>query len=111
MPDFGLTILLGFVVLGFVCWRVARRRTDGYVSIFSGEMSLWEPFDNGGTIGQEGSENGTIISDEEHLRGARITLERTTPTAPFAITCGVYGWMVHTRFVSTEAEAIAQFEG
>ena len=42
--------------------------------------------------------------------GARITLERDTPTAPFAITCGVYGWMVHTRFFATEVEALAQFK-
>jgi hypothetical protein len=71
---------------------------------------VWKPFDSGETIGQEGSENGTITRDEERLRGARITLERTTPTAPFAITCGVYGWMVHTRFFSIEADAIVQFE-
>jgi hypothetical protein len=71
---------------------------------------MWEPFEAGGTIGQEGSENGTIIRDEKHLWGARITLERSTPTAPFAITCGVYRWMVHTRFFSTEAEAGSQFD-
>ena len=29
---------------------------------------------------------------------------------PFAITCGVYGWMVHTRFFSDEAEAQSEFE-
>jgi hypothetical protein len=71
---------------------------------------VWQPFDNGGTIGQEGSEVGTIIRDDEHLGGARITLERDTPTAPFAITCGVYGWMVHTRFFAVEAEAASQLE-
>jgi hypothetical protein len=71
---------------------------------------VWEPFDTGGTIGQEGSENGTIIRDEEHLRSARITLERDTPTASFAITCGVYDWMVHTRFFAIEADALAQFD-
>jgi hypothetical protein len=60
--------------------------------------------------GQEGSEIGTIIRDEEHASGARITLERDTPTAPFAITCGVYGWMVHTRFFAAEADAVTQFE-
>ncbi len=71
---------------------------------------MWEPFDAGATIGQEGSECGDIVRDEEHLRGARITLERDTPTAPFAITCGVYGWMVHTRSFPTEADAVSQFE-
>jgi hypothetical protein len=63
-------------------------------------------FESGGAIGQEGSEDGTITRDEEEdLRGARIT-----PTAPFAITCGVSGWMVHTRFFSIEADVIVQFE-
>ncbi len=71
---------------------------------------MWEPFDGGATIGQEGSESGTIIRDEEHPSGARITLERNTPTAPFAITCGVYGWMIHTRFFKTESDALAQFD-
>ena len=50
------------------------------------------------------------MRDEEHDMGARITLERNATTAPYAITCGVYGWMVHTRFFRVEAEALAQFE-
>jgi hypothetical protein len=71
---------------------------------------VWQSFDSGGTIGKVGSEIGTIIRDEEHASGARITLERDTPTAPFAITCGVYGWMVHTRFFAVETDAATQFE-
>jgi hypothetical protein len=71
---------------------------------------VWQPFESGGTIGKGGSEIGTIIRDEEHASGARITLERDTPTAPFAITCGVYGWMVHTPFFAVEADAATQFE-
>jgi hypothetical protein len=35
---------------------------------------------------------------------ARITLERDGHQ-PFAITCGSYGWMVHTSFFSGEEEA------
>jgi hypothetical protein len=50
-----------------------------------------------------------IVRDEDHPLGARITLERRTPTAPFAITCGVYGWMVHTRFFSDERGAKAEY--
>ena len=45
-----------------------------------------------------GSEGGEIVWDEEHEFGARITLEKECGKVPFAITCGVYGWMVHTRF-------------
>ena len=77
-------IVTVFILLGFVCWRVDRRKTHGYVSIFDGQIAFWAPFGDGKTIGQEGSEQ--------------------------AITSSVYGWMVHTRFFSTEAEAIAQFD-
>lgn len=59
-------------------------------------MTGWIPFENGTTVGTTGSEGGTILRDELHPDGARITLERTA--SQFAITCGVYGWMVHTRF-------------
>ena len=37
--------------------------------------------------------------------GARITLERDCSSAPWAVTCGIYGWFVHTRFLGTEVEA------
>jgi hypothetical protein len=62
----------------------------------------WHPFDAGRTLGQSGSEDGIILLDEEHSDGARITLERDCRNIPFAITCGIYGWMVHTRYFPTE---------
>lgn len=65
----------------------------------------WYPFDGGRSVGTEGSEAGTILADDEHELGARITLERDGRTAPFAITCGIYGWMMHMRFFATEADA------
>jgi hypothetical protein len=70
----------------------------------------WHAFDSGKSIGQRGSESGIIIRDEEHGHGARITLERDGHTAPLVITCGIYGWMVHTRFFGTESEAQSEFE-
>jgi len=69
----------------------------------------WLEFDGGSTVGQPGSECGTTIQDEEHPNGARITLERDTRIAPFAITCGIYGWMVHTRFFRDHAEALREY--
>ena len=65
----------------------------------------WEPFDGGSTVGRRGSEGGAIARDDEHDLGARITLERGCADAPVAITCGVYGWFFHTRFLGSEAEA------
>lgn len=69
---------------------------------------MWHQFNDGKSLGQRGSENGIIIRDEEHLDGSRITLERDGYT-PFAITCGIYGWMVHTRFFPNEEEAQQAF--
>jgi hypothetical protein len=69
----------------------------------------WYPVAVGGTIGETGAEYGIILRDEEYRTGARITLERDGHR-PFAITCGIYGWMVHTRFFATEREAEEAFE-
>lgn len=71
-------------------------------------MPAWLPFENGTTLGATGSEGGVILRDELHPEGSRITLERTG--SRFAITCGVYGWMVHTRFFADEREAVAAYE-
>jgi hypothetical protein len=70
----------------------------------------WVTFEGGNSIGQRGSENGIILRDDEHPFGARITLEREGYTAPFTITCGIYGWMMHTRFFGTQQDADNQFE-
>jgi hypothetical protein len=69
------------------------------------DMDDWKPFNEGRTIGTIGSERGTILLDDEHSGGARITIEEGGHIAPFSITCGIYGWMVHTRFFATEVEA------
>ena len=71
---------------------------------------LWHRFENGGTLGKTGSEEGTIMRDEEYSLGARISLERDCRSAPFAITCGIYGWMLHTRFFGSKFEAETQYE-
>jgi hypothetical protein len=58
---------------------------------------MWKALD---TIGTGGSEEGIIQKDEEYDGSARITLE-TCPRygdGSYAITCGVYGSMVHTAF-------------
>ncbi|HEU0053945.1 MAG TPA: hypothetical protein VFQ39_12255 [Longimicrobium sp.] len=69
----------------------------------------WSPVDGGATLGQEGSEGGVIVRDDEHPLGARATLERGG-FAPWSITCGLYGWMVHTIFFRERAEAEAAME-
>ena len=58
-------------------------------------------FKNGESIGQAGSESGRILRDDEHGDGARVTLEHGTNNR-FTVTCGIYGWMVHTRFFDSE---------
>ena len=73
-------------------------------------MMPWTPFHNGQSIGTPGPENGRISRDDEHVLGARITLQQSEPnvfarTAPCALTCGIYGWMFHTRFFGNAAAA------
>ena len=54
---------------------------------------MWENLYVSGAIGSEG---GTILADEEYKNTCRITLEKCERYC--AITCGVYGAMVHTAF-------------
>ncbi len=72
----------------------------------------WHKFDSGKTVGQKGSEGGKILLDEVHELGARITVEKggSFLKRHFAITCGVYGWMMHTHFISSNNEALKDFE-
>jgi hypothetical protein len=72
-------------------------------------MSDWYSFKNGESIGQIGSEGGKILRDEEHCDGARVTLEQVRDNR-WAVTCGMYGWMVHTRFFPSEASAEIGFD-
>lgn len=69
----------------------------------------WEKYNNGTTVGTNGSEEGIIISDEE-FNGARITLEKECRHIPFAITCGIDGWMVHTCYFSEHDKAEKQYK-
>ena len=46
--------------------------------------------------GATGSECGIVFSDEEYKKSCGITLEKCQNY--YAITCGVYGAMVHTTF-------------
>ncbi len=57
---------------------------------------MWTKALNGSTIGANGSEGGTIVEDEEYNGSCCITLEKCK--AYYAITCGIYGSMVHTAF-------------
>lgn len=72
-------------------------------------MKDWILYENGTTVGHKGSENGIIICDEEYSDSCRITLEKNK-SVPYSITCGVYGFMCHTVFASTELEAREKYE-
>lgn len=76
--------------------------------VLAGEASImsWHPFAEWTTIGIPGSEEGITLLDEEHDLGARIALERDCAYGvPFTVTCGIYGWFFHTRFVGSEEAA------
>ena len=57
---------------------------------------MWKPLEISGA----GSEGGTVIADEEYNGACRITLEKCEKY--YAITCGVYGAMVHTAFAGAD---------
>lgn len=54
---------------------------------------MWENIFVEGSVG---SENGLILEDEVYADSCRITLEKCPKH--YAITCGVYGAMVHTAY-------------
>ncbi len=71
------------------------------------------PYDKGRSLGLRGSESGPVIRDDEHPDGTRITLESNLSRVSFlarAITCGIYGWMVHTRFFDKESDADVAYD-
>jgi len=65
----------------------------------------WFKFDTGQTLGKKGSEDGTIIDDQENVNGARVTLEQNGSIAPFSVTVGIYGLMFHTHFSDSLTQA------
>lgn len=58
---------------------------------------MWEQYEKGKNINTIGPEQGIIIKDEEFNKCCRITIEKCEKY--YAITCGIYGFMVHTAFV------------
>ncbi|MHB2016093.1 MAG: hypothetical protein ACYCW6_04020 [Candidatus Xenobia bacterium] len=69
----------------------------------------WVQVEGGATIGGPGAEDGVMIKDEEHPAGARISLEKEGSNAPFIVTCGIYGWMFHTRYFDAEPDARGEY--
>lgn len=68
-------------------------------------MGEWHATENG-----RPSEGGVVVRHEEYWEdgaGAGITLERDCTYAPVAITFGVYGTMVHTRYFASVSDAEA----
>lgn len=62
---------------------------------------MWKNFDSEDKIGSEG---GMILSDEEYKESCRITLEKCPQY--YAITCGIYGAMLHTVFCGDEFQNV-----
>jgi hypothetical protein len=74
------------------------------------EDTSWQPYAGGSTLGMQGSEGGTISWDEAYADQLRLTLEEDESRSFYAITCGIAGWLVHTRFFGSATEAYAAFE-
>lgn len=74
------------------------------------EEQSWRLVEEGRTRGLDGTEGGTIVRDEEHPAGLRLTLEEDPARSFYALTCGVAGWLVHSRFFGSEAEVLAAWD-
>lgn len=59
-------------------------------------MSNWKPYNNGRSIGMKSFEGGTIIRDEEHSLGARMTIKQGSNY--ITVSCSIAGKIDHTRF-------------
>ncbi|MFZ0545238.1 MAG: hypothetical protein WAM60_07360 [Candidatus Promineifilaceae bacterium] len=99
---------------GGVVWKTGHSREPGderTMLVDSQEKdNHWEKYQSGSTLGTQGSEQGIIIEDIEHDLGVRITLERAFKGAPYRITCGIYGRMVHTCSFSSLHQAASKYE-
>lgn len=62
-----------------------------------GDLIMWKELY---ICGATGSEGGVIFKDEEYKESCRITLGKCPKY--YAITCGVYGAMMHTAFCDFE---------
>ncbi len=70
-------------------------------------MSNWVAYDNGNSIGKVSAEGGVILRDEQHTRGGRVTLKQGKTF--ISVSCYIYGWIDHTRFFYTVADAQREY--
>lgn len=70
-------------------------------------MNSWSIYNKGKTIGTTTAEGGLILSDESNEDGARITLKRGN--SYISVSLHIRGWMDHTRFFSTDADAQREY--
>jgi hypothetical protein len=74
------------------------------------EEQGWKPAEGGSTLGLEGAEGGTIVRDEEHPAGLRLTLEEDASRSFHVLTCAVAGWLVHRRYFDSDVKAREAWE-
>jgi hypothetical protein len=74
------------------------------------EEQSWRLAEGGSTLGLAGAEGGTIVRDEEHPAGLRLTLEEDASRSFHALTCTVSGWLVHRRYFDSDAKAAAAWD-
>lgn len=108
MPEKPRMITFDRPFLFFVVSRFGQPLFVGTVAKPEADAFAWLPLDSGE---EKVSENGWIVKDEEIPGKCRITLEEDCPVAPYSITWGVYGLIVHTTWANDYQEAMAKYEG
>jgi hypothetical protein len=71
-------------------------------------MSNWVTYDEGRSIGYISADGGTILWDEEHKLGARITLKRSDSFT--SIACQIYNRIDHTRFLGVSSDEEREYK-
>ena len=71
---------------------------------------MWSDYKKSKSIWERLFGGPVILKDEEHISGARVTLEQKRGSIPFEITCGVYGTFFHTVFSSSQSEAEEKYD-
>lgn len=68
----------------------------------------WRPYQLGQSIGKKDAEGSTIVRDEEHPLGGRLTIKKGKGF--ISVSCMIAGRMDHTRFFEKMPEALYAYE-
>lgn len=70
--------------------------------------TTWRPYQHGQNVGKKDAEGSTIVRDEEHPLGGRLTIKKGKGFV--SISCMIAGRMDHTRFFKKMPDALYAYD-